>query len=159
LTLKGATTHFSDGTGYQPTNDTHDNSVELRGAITPSLEGIVSFSESKTKVAFRALPEESQVGHAIKEKTARVDIQGTIREDLAIRAYLVNSDVTRDFSRSGYAKKVNTAGLRLAWAGVPNLFVRAGLESRDIDYLTSKRAATLNPKVETAWVTARYRPL
>ncbi|MCC6443989.1 MAG: hypothetical protein IT210_11110 [Armatimonadetes bacterium] len=159
LRLAERVVQFTDGSGYQPGSFTDEHTVELGAAIAPNTSGTLSFSDAKTKVGFRPLPAEQDVEHRVYSKVVRLDVQSAVREDTVVRGYLAKSDMTRGFSRSGYAKRVQAGGIRAAFNGIPRLYVRAGFDKRDVDYLTAERDAILNPKVETAWVSARYRPV
>lgn len=158
VAVREAVTDFTDHTGEQPGHNTTRSAAEVQGAISSRITGAASYSVENTNIARRSRPGEDRVSHSNESQVARLDVQGSPLESVAVRGYVQSTNSTRRFNLSGYASQVNLAGARVSWRGFPGLFVRSGYESRAISYLVGSRAATLHPRVNSAWVSARYQP-
>jgi hypothetical protein len=157
--LSHTANEFEDHTGYQPKNIVQENSIEAVADFGPNVTSKLTVSQEDTAVDSRNSTYENSFGHNIKETNVKADVQGLIGDAVTLRAYFTNMEMDREFNSSGYAKNVTSAGGRLALVSIKGLLIRTGYDSRSIDYLASDHSTTYNPKVDTAWLAVRAKPL
>lgn len=150
---------FADRILEQPNRTRWDNRLEISKALASSFSGLLTLDLNRTNVVQRMIAPEQGVGHNIKHEAARLELQGSLADIGAVRAYVSQVHNERSFNLTAYGRNVWSGGARIALSGLRHLFVKAGVDYRKIDYAMPDLSLIVFPRTETAWVTARFRPV